>query len=57
MLTVEQANTTKSFEEKKREFEIKVSNREVFTKEEWEFFGYKTDLLNLKKENNSKPLK
>lgn len=31
--------------------EIKTTNRQVFTKEEWEFFGYKTDLLEQQKNN------
>lgn len=29
--------------------EIKTTNRQVFTKEEWEFFGYKTDLVEQQK--------
>ena len=29
--------------------EIKTTNRQVFTKEEWEFFGYKTDLIEQQK--------
>ncbi len=31
--------------------EIMTTNRRVFTKEEWEFFGYKTDLLEQEKQN------
>jgi hypothetical protein len=31
--------------------EIMTTNRRVFTKEEWEFFGYKTDLFEQQKQN------
>ncbi len=32
--------------------EINTTNRQVFTKEEWEFFGYKTDLIEQQKNDS-----